>query len=63
MSRVHREIFHLVDLFQRRVSDLPVSGPEPADIRDLRGILYGLHAVLRLHFDQEEELYASLEGE
>jgi hypothetical protein len=40
-----------------------VSGPEPADIRDLRGILYGLHAVLRLHFDQEEELYASLEGE
>jgi len=61
MSRAHREIFHLVELFQRQVADLPVSGPEPADIRDLRRTLYGLHAILRLHFDQEEELYASLE--
>ena len=62
MSRAHREIFHLVDLFQRQVVDLPESGPAPADIRDLRRTLYGLHAILRLHFDQEEELYASLDG-
>jgi P-type E1-E2 ATPase len=62
MSRAHREIFHLVELFQRQVADLPATGPEPADIRDLRRTLYGLHAILRLHFDQEEELYASLEG-
>lgn len=61
MSRAHREIFHLVELFQRQVADLPPSGPEPADIRDLRRTLDGLHAILRLHFDQEEELYASLE--
>ena len=61
MSRAHREIFHLVELFQRQIAELPVSGPEPADIRDLRRTLYGLHAILRLHFDQEEELYASLE--
>ena len=51
MSRAHREIFHLVELFQRQVDDLPASGPEPADIRDLRRTLYGLHAILRLHFD------------
>ena len=63
MSRAHREIFHLVELFQRQVADLRPSGPEPADITDLRRTLYGLHAILRLHFDQEEELYASLEGE
>ena len=61
MSRAHREIFHLVELFQRQVADLPASGPEPADITDLRRTLYGLHAILRLHFDQEEELYASLD--
>jgi heavy metal translocating P-type ATPase len=63
MSRAHREIFHLIELFQRQVADLPATGPEPADITDLRRTLYGLHAILRLHFDQEEELYASLEGE
>lgn len=62
MSRGHREIFHLVDLFQRQVADLPASGPEPSDITDLRRTLYGLHAILRLHFDQEEELYASLDS-
>jgi soluble P-type ATPase len=61
MSRAHREIFHLVELFQRQIDDLPETGPEPADVRDLRRTLYGLHAILRLHFDQEEELYASLE--
>jgi hypothetical protein len=43
------------------LTDLPANGPEPADITDLRRTLYGLHAILRLHFDQEEELYASLE--
>jgi heavy metal translocating P-type ATPase len=62
MSRGHREIFHLVEVFQRQVADLPAKGIEPADITDLRRTLYGLHAILRLHFDQEEELYASLEG-
>jgi hypothetical protein len=63
MSRAHREIFHLIEMLQRQVSDLPPSGPEPADVTDLRRTLYGLHAILRLHFEQEEELYASLEGE
>ncbi len=61
MSRTHREIFHLIDLFKRQVDDLGAGGPHPADVRDLRRTLYGLHAILKLHFDQEEELYTSLE--
>ncbi|MFP3882336.1 MAG: heavy metal translocating P-type ATPase [Actinomycetota bacterium] len=63
MSRAHREVFHLVDVLQRQIADLPAEGPEPADTRDLRRTLYGLHAILRLHFDQEEELYLSLRDE
>jgi hypothetical protein len=61
MSRTHREIFHLVDIFQRQTADLSPGGPEPGDLRDLRRTLYGLHAILRLHFDQEEELYLTLQ--
>ncbi len=30
------------------------------DIADLRGLLYGLHAILRLHTAQEDESYLSL---
>jgi heavy metal translocating P-type ATPase len=61
MSRTHREIFHLVDLLRRLIADAPDGGLEPADITDLQRILYGLHAILRLHFDQEEEIYHSLQ--
>jgi hypothetical protein len=30
---------------------------------DLRRVMYGLHAILRLHFAQEEEAYAWLAAE
>lgn len=60
MSREHREIFHLIEVFGHQISDLPEEGPDPADIRDLRRTMYGLHAILRLHFDQEEDLYLAL---
>ena len=30
------------------------------DLTDLRGVLYGLHAILRLHTVQEDETYLSL---
>jgi len=61
MSRTHREIFHLVDVLQRQIADLPEDGPQSVDIVDLRRTLYGLHAILRLHFDQEEGLYLALQ--
>ena len=34
--------------------------PDDGDVRELRRLMYGLHAILRLHFAQEEEGYFSL---
>jgi heavy metal translocating P-type ATPase len=62
MSGAHQEIFRLARLFSRIVEEVPAAGPGAADLRDLRRLLYGLHAILRLHFAQEQELYESLEG-
>jgi hypothetical protein len=63
MSRAHLEISHLGRLYQTVVDDLPPEGPTAEDLVDLRRLLYGLHAVLRLHFAQEEEVYAWLASE
>jgi heavy metal translocating P-type ATPase len=60
MSRAHMEITHLIRRLGRLVDDLPPSGPDPADLPELRRILYGLHAVLRLHNAQEEEAYLAV---
>ena len=60
MSRAHIEISHLGRIFQQLLEDLPAEGPSPDDLLDLRRVLYGLHAILRLHFAQEEEAYAWL---
>ena len=60
MSSTHREIAHLGRLFHRRVSDLSEEGPDPAEQRELRRLLYGLGAILQLHFAQEEELFEAL---
>jgi hypothetical protein len=35
-------------------------GPNDAEVLEVRRLLYGLHALLRLHFAQEEEEYFSL---
>ncbi len=63
LHRTHVEIFHLVRLFDRLVSDLPEDGPAADDQTDLRRVLYGLDAILRLHMAQEEELYLSITDE
>ena len=60
MSRAHVEIAHLTRVFGRLVDDVPHAGPDAEDLMDLRRVLYGLHAILRLHFAQEEEAYAWL---
>jgi hypothetical protein len=57
----HREIERLVALLDRLVDGLPTDGPRPGDRLELRRVLYGLHAILRLHFAQEEELYLGLD--
>ena len=42
------------------MEELAVEGPAPDDWPDLRRVLYGLDAILRLHMAQEEELYTSI---
>jgi hypothetical protein len=63
MSRAHTEIDRLA---RRIATHLALAAEEgglrPAQLDDLSACLYGLHAVLRLHFAQEEESYFSLSG-
>jgi heavy metal translocating P-type ATPase len=63
MSRAHLEIDHLSRVFVHLVDDVPPEGPAVEDLVDLRRVLYGLHAILRLHFAQEEEAYSWLASE
>jgi hypothetical protein len=42
------------------LDDLGDGPPGAEDVVQLRRILYGLHAILELHFAQEEEGYYSL---
>jgi heavy metal translocating P-type ATPase len=63
MSRTHREVFHLATTFERLVDDIGDSEPTAADTHEARRTLYALDAILRLHFAQEEELFAALEPE
>lgn len=60
MSRGHAEIAHLTRLLGRLIDDIEPPGPDVTDTADARRILYGLYAVLRLHFAQEDEAYLSL---
>jgi soluble P-type ATPase len=62
LVRTHHEIQRLTRLFTRLVAQLPAEGPRIEDLHDLRRVLYGLHAILTLHFGQEDELYSMLEG-
>ncbi len=60
MSRGHAEIAHLVRRLGGLLDDIPPTGPEADDLQELRSVLYGLYAVLRLHFAQEDEGYFSM---
>jgi hemerythrin-like domain-containing protein len=60
MSRAHAEISHLIRRLGRVLDDVGPEGPDSDDIIELRRLLYGLHAILQLHFAQEDEGYLSL---
>jgi heavy metal translocating P-type ATPase len=60
MVRGHVEIAHLTRVLGRLLQDIPDEGPGADDLPELRRVLYGLYAILRLHFAQEEEAYLSL---
>jgi heavy metal translocating P-type ATPase len=63
LHRTHTEIFHLIRFVDRLVDELPETGPGPEDLTDLRRLLYGLDAILRLHMAQEEELFLAFGDE
>ncbi len=60
MSRGHVEIGHQVHRLGRLLDEVPADGPDEEDLVEMRRLLYGLHAILRLHFAQEDEGYLSL---
>ncbi|MFI5083044.1 MAG: hemerythrin domain-containing protein, partial [Streptosporangiales bacterium] len=55
MSRTHAEIEHQVSRLRRLLTGLDNETVQPEDVIELRRLLYGLYAVLRLHNAQEEE--------
>ena len=57
LSRTHREIVHLVNVYRRLIADLPPQGEDPAAWSDLRRVLFSREAILRLHIDREDEVY------
>ncbi len=61
LSRTHAEIEHQVGRLRRLLAGVAGDdGAAPEDIIELRRLLYGLYAVLRLHNAQEDEGTISL---
>ena len=61
MSRTHAEIQRLADRIGNHLALAQTAGDiQPDQVDDLRACLYGLYALLRLHFLQEEENYFTL---
>jgi len=60
MSRTHAEIAHQTRRLGQLIDEIGPGHPDEADIADLRALLYGLHAILRLHTAQADESYLSL---
>jgi heavy metal translocating P-type ATPase len=55
LSRTHAEIAHQVARLRRLLGGLGDEGVSAEDVVELRRMLYGLYAVLRLHNAQEDE--------
>lgn len=60
MSQAHREIFRLIHLLARMTSDFSAA-PATASADGIQHQLIRLDTLVRLHFDQEEELFHSLD--
>jgi hemerythrin HHE cation binding domain-containing protein len=63
MSRAHAEIAYQIARLGRLIADIGDRVPDETDVADLRGVLYGLYAILRLHTAQEDEAYLSLDDD
>lgn len=55
LSRTHAEIEHQTSRLKRLLTELDGEIAQPEDIVELRRLLYGLYAILRLHNAQEDE--------
>jgi heavy metal translocating P-type ATPase len=55
LSRTHAEIEHQVGRLRRLLANADPGATDEEDVVELRRLLYGLYAVLRLHNAQEEE--------
>jgi iron-sulfur cluster repair protein YtfE (RIC family) len=60
MSRDHVEVERLIDELASLRGKLDDDAGDDDLDRDLRRVLYGLYAVVRLHFAKEEEVYVPL---
>ncbi len=60
MAREHAEIFSLARRLEMVEQDLASGAAGSGDLSEARQVLYSLHAILKLHFEQEEESYFSL---
>jgi hemerythrin-like domain-containing protein len=56
MSRDHVEVAALTAELGE-IEDRITEGVSPADETDARRVLYGLYALVKLHFTEEEEIY------
>ena len=57
LIHTHHEIARLVRIFGRLVEQLDPAHPDPGELTELRRFLFALHAILSLHFAQEDEVY------
>ena len=55
LSRSHAEIEHQIDRLSRLLNELDGDSLDVEDVVELRALLYGLYAILKLHDAQEEE--------
>ena len=60
MAMAHLEIGRLVGVLGKVAHEVAPDGPSADEVRELRAVLYGLHAILRLHFSQEEQSYFAI---
>ncbi|MEM5330992.1 heavy metal translocating P-type ATPase [Paraburkholderia sp. JHI2823] len=60
MSTMHREIIRVTRTLSHMAADMPAGDPDTEWLQEIQRLLYGLHAIVRLHCEQEDELFHAL---